>query len=154
MVITLLYYQVVRDKRTAKSKGYGFVCFANPRDLVAALKKMNGGYTTCYFIQVLVTQICILTHFVMTFFLLYNHCSQVCLATVQSNYERATRRTGEILRLWRGKRLTLKITAEVLLATNTIAYMLIMHLWFCSFQNHIQKKPKPSKKSILHKWFL
>lgn len=34
--------QVVRDKRTGKTKGYGFVSFANPADLAAALKEMNG----------------------------------------------------------------------------------------------------------------
>ncbi|KAK9732909.1 hypothetical protein RND81_04G031300 [Saponaria officinalis] len=36
--------RVVRDKRTGKSKGYGFVSFANPLDLAAALKEMNGKY--------------------------------------------------------------------------------------------------------------
>ncbi|KAK4273592.1 hypothetical protein QN277_021965 [Acacia crassicarpa] len=35
--------RVVRDKRTGKTKGYGFVSFANPADL-AALKEMNGKY--------------------------------------------------------------------------------------------------------------
>lgn len=34
--------QVVRDKRTGKTKGYGFISFANPTDLVGALKEMNG----------------------------------------------------------------------------------------------------------------
>ena len=33
---------MVRDKRTGKTKGYGFVSFANPTDLAAALKEMNG----------------------------------------------------------------------------------------------------------------
>ncbi|CAN4096061.1 unnamed protein product [Withania somnifera] len=36
--------RVVRDKRTSKTKGYGFVSFSNPSDLVAALKEMNGKY--------------------------------------------------------------------------------------------------------------
>ncbi|XP_019191828.1 PREDICTED: RNA-binding protein 42-like isoform X2 [Ipomoea nil] len=36
--------QVVRDKRTGKTKGYGFVSFSNPSDLAAALKEMNGKY--------------------------------------------------------------------------------------------------------------
>ncbi|XAR64896.1 hypothetical protein NMG60_11008785 [Bertholletia excelsa] len=36
--------RVVRDKRTGKTKGYGFVSFANPSDLAAALKEMNGKY--------------------------------------------------------------------------------------------------------------
>ncbi|KAI4301973.1 hypothetical protein L6164_035202 [Bauhinia variegata] len=35
---------VVTDKRTGKTKGYGFVSFANPSDLAAALKEMNGKY--------------------------------------------------------------------------------------------------------------
>ncbi|XP_024987215.1 RNA-binding protein 42-like isoform X2 [Cynara cardunculus var. scolymus] len=36
--------RVVRDKRTGKTRGYGFVSFANPTDLAAALKEMNGKY--------------------------------------------------------------------------------------------------------------
>ncbi|CAI9091487.1 OLC1v1026536C1 [Oldenlandia corymbosa var. corymbosa] len=36
--------KVVRDKRTGKTKGYGFVSFANPSDLAGALKEMNGKY--------------------------------------------------------------------------------------------------------------
>ncbi|EPS60509.1 hypothetical protein M569_14292, partial [Genlisea aurea] len=36
--------RVVRDKRTGKTKGYGFVSFSNAADLVAALKEMNGKY--------------------------------------------------------------------------------------------------------------
>ncbi|XP_059665733.1 uncharacterized protein LOC132311705 [Cornus florida] len=36
--------RVVRDKRTGKTKGYGFVSFANLTDLAAALKEMNGKY--------------------------------------------------------------------------------------------------------------
>ncbi|KAK7269142.1 hypothetical protein RIF29_21858 [Crotalaria pallida] len=36
--------RVVRDKRTGKTKGYGFVSFASPADLAAALKEMNGKY--------------------------------------------------------------------------------------------------------------
>lgn len=36
--------KVVRDKRTGKTKGYGFVSFASPADLAAALKEMNGKY--------------------------------------------------------------------------------------------------------------
>ncbi|CAI9270665.1 unnamed protein product [Lactuca saligna] len=39
-----LLCKVVRDKRTGKTKGYGFVSFANPTDLAAALKEMNGKY--------------------------------------------------------------------------------------------------------------
>ncbi|XP_078440665.1 RNA-binding (RRM/RBD/RNP motifs) family protein [Wolffia australiana] len=36
--------KVVRDKRTGKTRGYGFVSFCNPADLAAALKEMNGKY--------------------------------------------------------------------------------------------------------------
>ncbi|KAL8051145.1 hypothetical protein ABFX02_06G126300 [Erythranthe guttata] len=36
--------RVVRDKRTGKTKGYGFVSFSNPTDLAGALKEMNGKY--------------------------------------------------------------------------------------------------------------
>ncbi|KAL5711894.1 hypothetical protein ACHQM5_014121 [Ranunculus cassubicifolius] len=36
--------RVVRDKRTGKTRGYGFVSFATPADLAAALKEMNGKY--------------------------------------------------------------------------------------------------------------
>ncbi|KAL8459576.1 hypothetical protein ACS0TY_036073 [Phlomoides rotata] len=36
--------RVVRDKRTGKTKGYGFISFSNPTDLVGALKEMNGKY--------------------------------------------------------------------------------------------------------------
>jgi RNA recognition motif-containing protein len=34
--------RVIRDKWTGKTKGYGFVSFANASDLAAALKEMNG----------------------------------------------------------------------------------------------------------------
>lgn len=40
----LVYVEVVRDKRTGKTKGYGFVSFASPSDLATALKEMNGKY--------------------------------------------------------------------------------------------------------------
>ncbi|ERN18782.1 hypothetical protein AMTRI_Chr07g24210 [Amborella trichopoda] len=36
--------RVVRDKRTGKTRGYGFVSFASPSDLALALKEMNGKY--------------------------------------------------------------------------------------------------------------
>uniref|UniRef100_A0A453P419 RRM domain-containing protein n=1 Tax=Aegilops tauschii subsp. strangulata TaxID=200361 RepID=A0A453P419_AEGTS len=39
-----MMHQVIRDKSTGKTKGYGFVSFANASDLAAALKEMNGKY--------------------------------------------------------------------------------------------------------------
>ncbi|KAI8141867.1 hypothetical protein BJV82DRAFT_517835 [Fennellomyces sp. T-0311] len=36
--------RVVRDKRTAKSKGYGFISFKDPNDFVKAWREMNGKY--------------------------------------------------------------------------------------------------------------
>jgi len=41
---TLLRARVVRDKRTGKSKGFGFVSFADAHDFVNALREMNGKY--------------------------------------------------------------------------------------------------------------
>lgn len=42
LCLNVITWQVVRDKRTGKTKGYGFVSFSNPSDLAAALKEMNG----------------------------------------------------------------------------------------------------------------
>eukprot|EP00727_Mastigamoeba_balamuthi_P012914 m51a1_g8245 putative rna recognition domain containing protein (195) ;mRNA; f:127603-128273 len=36
--------RVIRDKYSQKSKGYGFVSFADPMDFAHALKEMNGAY--------------------------------------------------------------------------------------------------------------
>ncbi|KAI9011742.1 hypothetical protein DFJ74DRAFT_684484 [Hyaloraphidium curvatum] len=36
--------RVVRDKKTNKSKGYGFVSFKDPNDYMAAMKEMNGKF--------------------------------------------------------------------------------------------------------------
>jgi RNA recognition motif-containing protein len=36
--------RVVREKRTTKSKGYGFVAFSNTDDFFAAAKEMQGKY--------------------------------------------------------------------------------------------------------------
>ena len=36
--------KVVRDKRTNKTKGYGFVSFRDPNDFVKAIREVNGKY--------------------------------------------------------------------------------------------------------------
>ncbi|RUS19852.1 hypothetical protein BC937DRAFT_86814 [Endogone sp. FLAS-F59071] len=41
---SLLRAKVVRDKRTLKSKGYGFVSFKDPNEFVRAWREMNGKY--------------------------------------------------------------------------------------------------------------
>lgn len=34
--------KVIRDKRTGKSKGYGFISFKEPQDFIRAMKEMDG----------------------------------------------------------------------------------------------------------------
>ncbi|KAG0258464.1 hypothetical protein DFQ27_004620 [Actinomortierella ambigua] len=41
---SLLKAKVIRDKKTTKSKGYGFISFKDPDDYVKAAKEMNGKY--------------------------------------------------------------------------------------------------------------
>uniref|UniRef100_A0A336M4T0 RNA-binding protein 42 n=1 Tax=Culicoides sonorensis TaxID=179676 RepID=A0A336M4T0_CULSO len=36
--------KVIRDKRSSKSKGYGFVSFKDPQDFIKAMKEMDGRY--------------------------------------------------------------------------------------------------------------
>ena len=36
--------KVVKDRKTGKSRGYGFISFANPDDYIRAMKEMNGNY--------------------------------------------------------------------------------------------------------------
>ncbi|XP_035697347.1 RNA-binding protein 42-like isoform X2 [Branchiostoma floridae] len=41
---SFLKAKVIRDKRTNKTKGYGFVSFKDPNDFVKAMREMNGKY--------------------------------------------------------------------------------------------------------------
>jgi hypothetical protein len=41
---TLVKARVVRDKKTTKSRGYGFVSFSTPDDFLKSWKEMNGKY--------------------------------------------------------------------------------------------------------------
>jgi len=41
---SILKAKVLRDKKSGKSRGYGFVSFGEPGDMVKALKEMNGQY--------------------------------------------------------------------------------------------------------------
>lgn len=43
---SFLKAKVVRDKRTNKTKGFGFVSFKDPQDFIKAMKEMNGKYST------------------------------------------------------------------------------------------------------------
>lgn len=36
--------KVIRDKRTGKSKGYGFISFKEPQDFIRAMKEMDGEF--------------------------------------------------------------------------------------------------------------
>lgn len=62
--------KVIRDKRTSKSKGYGFVSFKDPQDFIKAMKEMDG---ECYIY--------------LTFNLLTLHLSQILkVKTFELNY--------------------------------------------------------------------
>jgi RNA recognition motif-containing protein len=41
--------RIVRDRKSGKSKGYGFVSFKDPQDFLKAMREMNGVYfaSTC-----------------------------------------------------------------------------------------------------------
>jgi RNA recognition motif-containing protein len=41
---SFLKAKVVRDKRSNKTKGFGFVSFKDPQDFIKAMKEMNGEY--------------------------------------------------------------------------------------------------------------
>lgn len=46
--------KVVRDKRTNKTKGFGFVSFKDPQDFIKAMKEMNGKPSIYFFYRLLV----------------------------------------------------------------------------------------------------
>ncbi|KAK3740566.1 hypothetical protein QZH41_014961, partial [Actinostola sp. cb2023] len=41
---SFLKAKIVREKKSSKSKGYGFVSFKDPNDFVKAMREMNGKY--------------------------------------------------------------------------------------------------------------
>lgn len=43
--------RVVRDKRTNKSKGYGFISFKDPTDFTKAMKEMNGKFEIIFLLN-------------------------------------------------------------------------------------------------------
>ena len=47
---TFVKAKVVRDKRSNKTRGYGFVSFRDPNDFVKAIREMNGEH---YFVVIL-----------------------------------------------------------------------------------------------------
>lgn len=50
---SFLKAKVVRDRRTGKSKGYGFVSFKNSDDFIKAMREMDGNFMIDYFNQIL-----------------------------------------------------------------------------------------------------
>lgn len=48
---SLLKAKVVRDKKTNKSKGYGFLSFKDPNDFAKAMREMNGKSKHCMYVN-------------------------------------------------------------------------------------------------------
>ena len=42
--------KVIRDKKSNKSKGYGFLSFKDPNDFVKAMREMNGKCVRLYLV--------------------------------------------------------------------------------------------------------
>ena len=40
--------KVVRDKKSNKTKGYGFISFKDPNDFIKAMREMNGKLSVLY----------------------------------------------------------------------------------------------------------
>jgi hypothetical protein len=49
---SFLKAKVVRDKRSNKTKGFGFVSFKDPQDFIKAMKEMNGKYIFYWYINI------------------------------------------------------------------------------------------------------
>lgn len=42
LLSNILLFRVIRDKKTGKNKGFGFLSFGDPLDMARALTEMNG----------------------------------------------------------------------------------------------------------------
>lgn len=70
--------KVIRDKRTGKSKGFGFISFKEPGDFIRAMKEMDGKYTERqrYILKCL--------HKLFIFECVYTDYSSICVITCQT----------------------------------------------------------------------
>ena len=50
--------KVVRDKKTNKTKGYGFVSFRDPNDFARAMREMNGKLINVYILDPFLLGVC------------------------------------------------------------------------------------------------
>lgn len=57
--------KVIRDRRTNKTKGFGFVSFKDPADFTRAMREMNGEYLSSWspFVPILNLCVCVCTYF-------------------------------------------------------------------------------------------
>ena len=49
---SLVKARVIRDKRTGKTKGYGFVSFKSSEDFIKAMREMNGLIKFFFFLYI------------------------------------------------------------------------------------------------------